>query len=194
MPCKATTTLSLKLAGSAMASEAITKAPLHKRAFREAREFVFLTAYLYITLGAVIVMKTAVLQSYGIASFYWGVAIIKALLLAKFILLGRAMKIGERFKDRALIWPTLNKSLAFLVLLVVLTVIEEAVVGLIHHRSIASALGDLFGAQLEVTAAGILIIWLALIPYCAFSVLDEALGEGRLAKMFLVAREPLERR
>jgi hypothetical protein len=179
---------------SAMASEAIAKPPLHQRAVREAKEFAILTAYLYVALGAVIVMKTAVLRSYGIDSFYWGIAIIKALLLAKFILLGRAMKIGERFKDRALIWPTLNKSLAFLVLLVVLTVIEEAIVALVHHESIAAALGDMFGAQLEVTAAGILIVWLVLIPYCAFSVLDEALGDGRLARMFLVAREPAEPR
>lgn len=175
-----------------MASEAVTKAPLHERAVREAKEFVILTVYLYVTLGAVIVMKTAVLQSHGIDSFYWGTAIIKALLLAKFILLGRAMNIGERFKDRALIWPTLHKSVAFLVLLVVLTVIEEVIVALVHHQSIASALGDLFGAQLEVTAAGILIVWLVLIPYCAFSVLDEALGEGRLARMFLVAQRPVE--
>jgi hypothetical protein len=31
--------------------------------------------------------------------------------LAKFMLLGRAMKIRERFHDRPLIWPTLHKSL-----------------------------------------------------------------------------------
>jgi hypothetical protein len=177
-----------------MATESIAKPPLHERAVREAREFAILTVYLYVTLGAVILLKAAALQTHGIDSFYWGVAIIKALLLAKFILLGRAMKLGERFKDRPLIWSTLNKSLAFLVLLIVLTVIEEAIVGLIHHESVAASLGDLFGAQLEVTAAGILIVWLVLIPYCAFSVLDEALGEGRLARMFLVAREPLERR
>jgi hypothetical protein len=43
-----------------------------------------------------------------------------------------------------------------------------------------------------MTAASVLIVWLVLIPYCAFSVLDEALGEGRLARMFLVAQGPVE--
>jgi hypothetical protein len=86
------------------------------------------------------------------------------------------------------------KAFAFLVLLIIMTVIEEAVVGLIHHQSIASSLGDLFGTRLEETAAGILIMLLVLIPYFAFRVLSEALGEGRLARMFFVEREPVGRR
>jgi hypothetical protein len=35
---------------------------------------------------------------------------------------------------------------------------------------------------------------LVLVPYCAFRVLGEALGEGRLARMFFVEREPMARR
>jgi hypothetical protein len=44
--------------------------------------------------------------------------------------------------------PTLHKSFAFLVLLVVLTIIEEAVVGLFHQQSVAASLGELTGAEL----------------------------------------------
>ena len=72
------------------------KATLHQRAVHEFREFVILTVYLYITLGAVIMMKTAVLHAEGIEFTPWGIAIVKALLLAKFMLIGRALKIGER--------------------------------------------------------------------------------------------------
>ena len=34
---------------------------------------------------------------------------------------------------------------------------------------------------------------MVLLPYCAFRVLEEALGEGTLARMFFVKREPIER-
>ena len=71
-------------------------------------------------------------------------------------------------------------------LLVVLTVIEEIVVGLLHHRPIASSLGELFGAKRDETAADILIMFLVLIPYCGLTVLGRALGEGTLARMFFV--------
>ena len=170
-----------------MATETTTKATPGQRAVHELKEFAILTAYLYITLGAVILMKAAVLRDAGISFTPLGIAAVKALVLAKFMLIGKAM-IGERFNDRPLIWPTLHKAFAFLVLLVVLVIIEEVVVGLFHHQSVAASLGELTGAKLYETIAGILIMLLVLIPYIAWGVLSEALGEGRLARMFFVDR------
>jgi hypothetical protein len=177
-----------------MAIETTAKATLPKRALHEFKELAIVTLYLYITLGAIILFKAAVLHTQGVSFAPWGIAIVKAVVLAKFMLIGRAMKIGERKTTSPLIWPTLNMAFAFLVLLVVLTVIEEAVVGLFHHQSIAASLGELFGPRLEETLAGYLIMLLVLIPYSAFLVLSEALGEGRLARMFFVEREPMARR
>jgi hypothetical protein len=170
-------------------TEIPAKATPSQRAVHELKEFAILTAYLYVTLGAVIVMKSAVLHTHGIDSPMWGIAIVKAMLLAKFMLIGHAMKIGERNTTRPLIWPTLWRAFAFLVLLIVLTIIEEAVVGLFHGQSIATSLGELVGPRLEETIASIFIILLVLIPYFAFRVLDETLGEGRLLRMFFVERE-----
>ncbi len=177
-----------------MINETTAKAPLHQRAIHEFKELVFISLYLYITLGAVVLVKTAVLHAEGIEYAPWGIAIVKAVVLAKFMLLGDAMKIGVRFGARPLIWPTLYRALAFLVLLIILTVIEEAVVGLFHHQSIAASLSELVGPRLEETLAGYLIMLLVLIPYFAFRVLGEALGEGRLTRMFFVERETMARR
>ena len=177
-----------------MEIEVHAKPNLHQRAMHELKEFAVITVYLYITLGSVIMMKAAVLHTEGIAFAPWGIAIVKAAVLAKFMLIGNAMRFGERNKTRPLIWPTLHMSVAFLLLLIVLTIIEEAVVGMFHHRSIAASLGDLVGARLEETIAGYLIMLLMLIPFFAFRALDEALGEGRLVRMFFVEREPAARR
>jgi hypothetical protein len=164
------------------------KATLRQRAMHELTEFAILTAYLYITLGAVILMKASVLRDEGIHYVPWGIAIVKAAVLAKFMLVGRAMKIGERYTDRPLIWPMLHKTVAFLLLLIVLTILEEVGVGLLHQQSLAASLGELFGAKLDETLAGIVILLLVLIPYFAMRVLSEALGEGRLVRMFFVER------
>jgi hypothetical protein len=169
-------------------TDANAKAPLHQRALHEFQELVFISLYLYIVIGAVILMKAAVLHGAGVSFTPWGIAIVKALVLAKFMLIGRAMNIGERYTTQPLIWPTLHKSFAFLVLLVVLTIIEEVVVGLFHQQSVAASLGELTGAKLYETLAGYIIMLLVLIPYIAWGVLDEALGEGRLSRMFFVDR------
>jgi hypothetical protein len=177
-----------------VATKTDAKATLHQRAIHELKEFAILAIYLYITLGAVILMKSAVLHTQGIEFTFWGIAVVKAAVLAKFMLLGNVMKIGGLNTTSPLIWPTLHKAFAFLVLLIIMTIIEEAVVGLFHHRSIAASLGDLVGPRLEETLAGYLIMLLVLIPFFAFRVLSEALGEGRLERMFLVKREPMERK
>jgi hypothetical protein len=174
-------------------TETTAKAPLHQRAMHELKELLFITLYLYITLGAVILMKTAVLHTQGVEFTPWGIAIVKAVVLAKFMLLGEAMKIGGRTTTGPLIWPTLRKAFSLLVLLIIMTIIEEAVVGLFHGKSIAASLGELFGPRLDETLAGYLIMLLVLLPYCAFRALEEALGEGRLARMFLVGGERMER-
>ena len=172
-----------------MATDTHAKATLRGRAVHELAELAIITSYLYVTLGAVILMKVSVLRDQGVSFAPWGIAAVKAVVLAKFILIGRAMKIGERHSTRPLIWPTLHKAFAFLVLLVVLTIVEEVVVGLFHHQSVVASLNELVGARLDETLAGILILLLVLIPYFAIRVLSEALGEGRLARMFFVERE-----
>jgi len=169
--------------------ETTAKPTLQQRTIHELKEFAIIAIYLYITLGTIILMKTAVLHSQGIESAFWGVAAVKAAVLAKFMLIGNALKIGDRHTTSPLIWPTLHKALGFLVLLIILTIIEEVVVGLFHHRSVAVSLGDMIGVQLRETIAGFLIMLLVLIPFFAFRVLDEALGEGRLTRMFFVERE-----
>ena len=168
-----------------MTTNTSAKATLHQRAMHEFKELAIISAYLYVTIGAVILMKAAVLRTEnGVDFIPWGIAIVKAVVLGKFVLLGNMVHVGGRDISGPLIWPTLRRAFAILVLLIVLTIIEEAVVGLFHHRSIAASLGEMFGARLEETLAGYLIMLLVLIPFFAFRVLSEALGEGRLERMF----------
>ena len=173
-----------------MATETHAKPTLRQRAEHELKELAIISAYLYVTLGAVILMKTALLHTEGIPFAPYGIAIVKAVVLGKFVLLGNLAHVGGRDISGPLIWPTLRRAFAFLVLLVILTIIEETVVGLFHHQPIAASLGELFGTRLQETLAGYLIMLLVLIPFFAFRVLSEALGEGRLERMFFSRRYP----
>ena len=102
-----------------MSDEATTKPSLRHKAVEELKEMLALTAYLYVCLGSIMLLKSAILQEVGISFDVWGIAIVKALVLAKFMLLGRAAKLGERYRHRPLIWPTLHMAVMFLLLLLV---------------------------------------------------------------------------
>lgn len=57
-----------------MVTDTSAKATLHQRAMNEIKEFAIVAVYLYITLGAVIMMKTAVLHTVGIEVAPWGIS------------------------------------------------------------------------------------------------------------------------
>ena len=167
-----------------VADEHAKATTLRQRTAHEVREFLIITAYLYVSLLSLTLFKAAVLHGQGISYAPVGFALVKSAILAKFMLLGHAMRIGERTGGRPLIWPTLHRSFAFLVLLGILTIIEELVVGLLHGKSATMALAELFGVNLAETAAKMFILLLVLIPYFAIRTLSEVMGRSELVTIF----------
>jgi multidrug transporter EmrE-like cation transporter len=161
-----------------------------QKAISEFKEFAALSLYLYVCIGAVVLFKSATLQQAGIGYAVWGIAAVKALLLAKFILVGRALHLGKRFGDQPLIWPTLYYAFIFLVLLLVLTTIEELSVGLLHHRPVVDSLAQVAGSTFLHVFSVCLIMFLILVPYSAFVCLGEVLGEHEAIRLFFISRAP----
>lgn len=171
-----------------MTAAAASTPPLRQRAIAEMRKLLVVTVYLYVCFGAIILYKTAVLEGAGVTFAPWGIAIVKAVILAKFMLIGHALHTERRFAGRPLVWPTLYQSVIFLVMLLILDAIEECVVGLIHGRALAASLDAIGGGTLPQLLASLLIMFLILLPYFAFRALGEALGEDRLLRMFFGER------
>jgi hypothetical protein len=102
------------------------------------------------------------------------------------MLVGSALKLGKRFRDRPLIWPTLYQALIFLILLLVLTTVEELVVGVIRHRPLAESLTHVVGPTVFEGTAVCLVLFLILVPYSAFVSLADVLGEQETLRLFFV--------
>jgi hypothetical protein len=171
-----------------MSGQVASKASLREKTVEEFKELAALSAYLYVCLGAVILFKSAVLREVGTSYTIWGIALVKAVLVAKFMLVGRMLHLGKRYRDKPLIWPTLYHALIFLLLLLVLTTIEELVVGLIHHRELADSLTHVVGPTFYQGFAVCLVMFLILVPYSAFTCLGDVLGERETVRLFFVDR------
>ena len=161
---------------------------LKGRAVSELKAFILLTIYLYIAFSALILFKAGVMGEAGHSWSHWGLALIKSLLVAKFMLIGRAVHAGERFGDKPLIWQTVYRSLVFVAVVLVLTVIEEAIVALIHHEPIWNAESAMGGGNLTEFLATIVIVFLIFFPYFAFQALGEITGAKPLFALFLKQR------
>jgi hypothetical protein len=171
-----------------MSAEAAAKPSIRSKAIDELKEFAVLTIYLYISFTALLFLKAAILQAQGVPFAPFELALVKALICAKFMSIGHALRMGERFKDRALIWPTVYRSLVFVVLLLVLNVLEEIVVGLIHHRTVLESISDIAGGTIEQLIATTVVMLLILVPLFAFRTLGEAVGERNLVRVFFYPR------
>jgi hypothetical protein len=165
-----------------------SKAPISKRVADELKDFAIIAVYLYICFTAILYLKASILRAHNIEFAPFAFAAAKALICAKFVSLGHIFHVGERFKSLPLIWPTLYKSAAFLVFLIILNALEEIIVGLIHHRAVAESLADFGGGTLDQLIATSFVALLILIPFFAFRTLGELVGEQNLVRVFLYPR------
>ena len=166
----------------------ISKQAAVKKLTEEFKEFVIIAVYLYVFFAALIYLKAAILQAHGVAYAHFGLAEAKALICAKFVLVGQALRLGEQHKNRPLIWPILYKSALFLVFLLALDALEEIIVGLIHHRPIAESVAEVGGGTLPQLLATSFIGLLLLVPFFAFKALGEVVGEDNLLRLFFGGR------
>ncbi|MDR3530591.1 MAG: hypothetical protein P4L90_08585 [Rhodopila sp.] len=167
-----------------------THATLAKRARHELVQYAAVFAYLYVCFAALLFYKASILRGQGISYTPYGLAVVKALILAKFILLGHALKIGGPSTRGRLMFAILHKSLLFLPLLIVLSVVEEATVALLHGHSAREAVAALAGGTLPEAFATSLLMLLILLPYFAFREISFSLGEGKLLKLLTDRRLP----
>ncbi len=150
----------------------------------ELERYAGVSLYLYVCLGAVLLYKESVLEDHGVGADYYRVAIVKALILGKFMLVGQAFHLGERFRGRPLILAVFFQSAVFLVLLAALTYVEEIIVGAARGRTVAQSVAEIADGKWQEIAATCLLLWLILLPYFGLRQIGQALGDGVLRRMF----------
>jgi hypothetical protein len=158
---------------------------LAQRARRELVEYLAISAYLFVCFGSLLFYKSTILRVEGIEFTAFGLALLKALILGKFILVLQAVKVGESGEKRGvLLVDILKTSFLFLIFLVALNAIEEIVLGYFHGRVPREVLGDMAGGTLPEAVSVCVLLLLILIPYFSFRGLASRLGNGVLWKHF----------
>lgn len=163
------------------------KPGVKQRLGHELREYATLSAYLYVALGAVLLYKAALLGEHRFGAVPYGTAVLKALVLAKFMMLGQAAGLERRLARHSLPVAVLGNASAFLLLLAGFTVVEEVVIGLIHHENLRNVLTEHLLGRLGEIGASLLLMWLILLPYFALRQLARVLGSAAWRRLFTAA-------
>jgi hypothetical protein len=161
---------------------------LKNRAYHELKEYLAIAFYLWVVLGLFLVYKSVILNEEHISYMAHGLALINALVLAKFILIARALHLGDRANNAPLIYPTLRKAALFSVVLACCKILEDAAVGWYHGESFSESIAHLGGGTWQGILTLTALLFVVLIPFFGFSELQRVLGEGKLGQIFFHPR------
>ena len=158
-------------------SETSRSAQIKAKVKHEFQTYLWLSAYLYVVFGAIIVFKAAVLRDQGLAFAPWGIAIVKALVLAKFLMVAEMLVERRRRGPRPFPFAVAQRTIVLGLALLVMTIIEEWLVGLYHGRPLAETLGEIFGPRWREFVASAVLVTMALVPYVGLQRVRESMDE-----------------
>jgi len=162
---------------------------LKEKAIEEFKQFIIIFVYLWAVFGLMSIHKSFVLAQrhldYGEHAF----AVVNALVFAKVVLVAEALGLGERFRDKPLIYPVMYKCFLFTLVVIGFHMIEIASVGLWHHNTIANSLAvEGLGSLKGILSVGIMSFVL-LLPFFLFRELGRVVGHKELWDLILKDRQ-----
>lgn len=148
-------------------------------AIDETRKLFGIFIYLWVLLSLFSLHKALILHDESLI-YHQGFAVINALALAKVVLIGEMFRVGDKLKNKPLIYPIMFKSAVFAVLLMCFHIIEETLIGTWHGKTISQGIPDIGGGTLQGILMIGIIMFVVLMPFFAFRELEGALGKEQL--------------
>jgi len=165
------------------------KAGWKQKLFFEMTAYWINVVYLTILFSVFNSYRRLILAHYDIDYGEYGISLIKALVLAKIVLVVEQFHIGqEYFKDKPLIIPTVIKTFIFTFITALFNVVESLVRSFIHGASSMEALMELMNHLNYEWLAQAVVVFFFFIPFCAVRELGIVMGEGTLSKIFFTKR------
>jgi hypothetical protein len=160
------------------------KAHIKEKAAEEFRLFLLIAAYLGAFFVAFLTYRRLISREFGVNSFHYGYALIEAMIIAKVILIGKALGLGKKGARRTLAFKVLRSSLIYGALVAVFAVLEHVVEGMVHGKTLVASLEAFLDTGVyEILGRG-LVIFVAFIPFFAFWELGSLTGETKLFDYF----------
>lgn len=170
---------------------------LHKKEFSfkqkaklEFRKFLICFIYLALFFCSFIFYRNLILSDYSLSYFHYGFGILEALVIAKVILLGQTLRLGDRmFEDYPLLFPSIYKAFVFSLFVLAFSILEHYISGFLHGKNLAEINLEFISTGKNEILSRTLIKFVAFVPFFAFLELDIVFGEGKVYQLFFRKRK-----
>ncbi len=164
------------------------KKPLNQVLVHETRRFIYYTIFLTLLFTTFNIYERVLLGEFSSREMPYGYSIIEALILAKIIIIGQQMRLGQRFSTKPLIIPVLHKTILFCLLTLFLSFCEHIVRGVMHGKYINDIVQELISTRLNIAIARTIIMFYVFIFFFAVLETSQALGDHKLFNLFFKHR------
>jgi hypothetical protein len=164
------------------------KPSLKEKAIHEGKEMLAIFLYLALFFCTFTTYRRLVMHELGVSYFHYGFALLKALVLAKVILIGQYVRFVKICDDQRLIISTLYKVVLFSCFTLAFEILEHMVGSLLHGKAMLSAFQEIIDVGRNELLIRTLVLLFAFAPFFAFTETARLLGEGRLYEMFFRKR------
>jgi hypothetical protein len=160
------------------------KANIKQRIAHEIRKLVAIFIYLAAFFIVLRFYTNLVRGETQINYLQYGLALLKSLALAKIILTGEALRLGERFRARPLIVPTLYKAVMFSTFALAFELGEHLVLGRVRGKELAEVWTEILDKGWPHLVAMALVVFVSFLPFFAFRETEHVVGEGAVYDLF----------
>jgi hypothetical protein len=139
--------------------------------------------YLWVLLTLLVINQSIVVAREAHQAHFF--AFVNALILAKVLLIGEHLHLGNRFRDKPLLYSILYKCFVFTIFFIVVHILERVIAGVWSGRTIAQSFPDIGGGSLKRILSMGATLFVALIPFFAFREISRVIGPGELWSLLL---------
>jgi hypothetical protein len=161
------------------------KPKLKERAVHQLREFLAMFLYLWVLLGLLVINQSSVLaqEAQNFQAHFF--AFVNALILAKVLLIGEDLNLGNRFRDKPLLYAIVYKCFVFTIFLILVHILERVIVGVWSGKTIDQSFPAIGGGSVKGILSVGATVFVALIPFFAFREISRVIGPSELWSLLL---------
>lgn len=156
-----------------------------ERAVHQLKEFLAMFIYLWVLLALFVINQSIVLtrEAHSYQAHFF--AFVNALVLAKVLLIGEDLHLGNRFRDKPLLYSIFYKCFVFTIFFIAFHILERVVVGVWSGRTIAQSFPSIGGGSLQGILSLGATVFVALIPFFAFREISRVIGPSEFWSLLL---------
>lgn len=166
-------------------TDQVAKKNWKQRFLDEFTEYWANVIYMALVFSAIIFYRRLVLAHYEIYLDDYFSGVVKALVIAKVVMIGAFLRISRKFEHKPLIYPVLYKAILFTIWVMLFDIAEIYIGSFIHNLSFTDSFFELKTHVSAVWLGGALLIFFSFIPFFAFKELVRVLGKEKIRELFL---------